>query len=295
MQIRFLEYLVVLARERHFGRAAEVCNVTQPTLSAGVAALEEALGVRLVERDPRYLGLTPEGEAALPWAKAILADHLDLRAAISVQPADLAGELRLGVIPAAMPISGALVRNLLRAHPAITVTLRAMTSREIEVGLLAQEIHAGLTYLNHDPLPRMRQAPLSTERYVFATHVDAPLGGADVVSWEDVAREPLCLLHEGMQNRRILDEHLASRRIDITPAAVTDSYVTLISMVEAGGLSTIISDSYVPFMAGAAHVRAIRFKDPAPANVIGLVVADRPMLPQMSQTALTAALALAPR
>lgn len=286
MQIRFLEYLVALARERHFARAAAACHVSQPTLSAGLAALEEALGVRLVERERRYSGLTPEGEAALPWAQAILADHRELRSAVVAPTTHLTGELRLGVIPAAMPTSGGLVRALVAAHPAITVTLRSMTSREIEAGLVAQEIHAGLTYLNHDPLPKVRQAPLSTERYVFATRADARLGASVEVGWEDVARERLCLLHEGMQNRRILDEHLAARRIPIRPVAVTDSYVTLIAMVEAGGLSTIISDSYGPYMAGARHVRAIPFRDSAPANVIGLVVLDRPLLPQMSRAAL---------
>lgn len=292
MQIRFLEYLVAVARERHFARAAAACHVSQPTLSSGLAALEEALGVRLVERDRRYSGLTPEGEAALPWAQAMLADHLELRAAIVSPAANLAGELRLGVIPAAMPSSGPLVRALVAAHPAISVALRSMTSREIEAGLVAQAIHAGLTYLNHDPLPQVRQAPLSTERYIFATREDARLGGAKAVAWEEVARERLCLLHEGMQNRRILDEHLAARRIRIRPTAVTDSYVTLIAMVEAGGLSTIISDSYAPYMVGASHVRAIPFEDPAPANVIGLVVLDRPHLPQMARAALAGALGL---
>lgn len=293
MQIRFLEYLVALSRERHFARAAAACHVSQPTLSSGLAALEGVLGVRLVERDRRYAGLTPEGEAALPWAQAILADHAELRSAIFAPGAALSGELRLGIIPAAMPTSGSLVRALVAAHPEITIALRSMTSREIERGLVSQEIHAGLTYLSHDPLPKVRKVPLSTERYIFATHVDARLGGQCLVSWDDVVQEPLCLLHSGMQNRRILDEHLARRRIPIRPTAVTDSYVTLIAMVEAGGLSTIISDSYAPYMQGAPQVRIIPFDDPAPANVVGLVVLDRPLLPAMARAALEAALSLA--
>ena len=285
MQIRFLEYLVALARERHFARAAAACHVSQPTLSSGLAALEDTLGVRLVERDRRYSGLTAEGEAALPWAQAMLADHVELRAAIAAPAAHLAGELRLGVIPAAMPASGALVCTLVATYPGVAITVRAMTSREIEASLVTQDIHAGLTYLSHDPLPRVRQVSLSTERYIFATHAAGRLGAQTEVSWEDVARERLCLLHEGMQNRRILDEHLAARRIRIRPTATTDSYVTLIAMVEAGGLSTIISDSYAPYMAGATHVRAIPFCHPAPANVIGLVVPDRSLLSPMSRAA----------
>lgn len=65
MQTRFLEYFLALHRERHFGRAAELCHVSQPTLSAGIAALEAQLGKRLIARDRKYVGLTPEGEAIL--------------------------------------------------------------------------------------------------------------------------------------------------------------------------------------------------------------------------------------
>jgi DNA-binding transcriptional LysR family regulator len=293
VQIRFLEYLVALARERHFTRAAEACHVSQPTLSSGLAALEEALGVRLIERDRRYSGLTPEGEAALPWAQAILADHAALRAAMSAPAAELAGELRLGIIPAAMPAAGQLVRALVTRHPALRLSLRSMTSREIEAGLISQEIHAGMTYLNHEPLPQVRKAPLATEQYIFATRADSPLGQRAAIGWAEATTQRLCLLHEGMQNRRILDAHLAGRGLRIAPTAVTDSYMTLIAMVEAGGLSTIISDSYAAYMAGAPNVRVIPFDEPAPANVIGLVVLDRPLLPLMARAALDAANALA--
>ena len=74
MVIRQLAYLVALARERHFGRAAAACNVTQPTLSAGIRHLENELGVPLVERSQRFQGLTAEGERVLTWAQRIIAD-----------------------------------------------------------------------------------------------------------------------------------------------------------------------------------------------------------------------------
>ena len=72
--VRYLEYLAVLAKERHFARAAAVCNVTQPALSAGIKQLEESLGVLIVERRQRFAGLTPEGERVLGWAQRVLAD-----------------------------------------------------------------------------------------------------------------------------------------------------------------------------------------------------------------------------
>ena len=74
-----LEYLIALSREQHFGRAAETCGVTQPTLSAGIKQLEEMLGVLLVQRGSRFIGFTPEGERTLDWARRIVGDSLAMR------------------------------------------------------------------------------------------------------------------------------------------------------------------------------------------------------------------------
>jgi DNA-binding transcriptional LysR family regulator len=103
MFIRQMTYLVALAREKHFGRAADVCNVTQPTLSSGLKALERELDMRLVIREPRFMGLTAEGERVVEWAGQILADYESLRQDVEVFRGGLRGTLRLGVIPAAMP------------------------------------------------------------------------------------------------------------------------------------------------------------------------------------------------
>ena len=74
-----LEYLLALARERNFGRAAETCGVTQPTFSAGIKQLEDTLGVMLVQRTSRFLGFTAEGERVLDWARTIVADTRAMR------------------------------------------------------------------------------------------------------------------------------------------------------------------------------------------------------------------------
>src|SRR5215212_4544363 len=78
-----LEYLMALARERHFGRAAETCGVTQPTLSAGIKQLEETLGVLLVQRGSRFIGFTPEGQRTLDWARRIVGDARAMRQEIA--------------------------------------------------------------------------------------------------------------------------------------------------------------------------------------------------------------------
>ena len=102
MLIRHLTYFIALAREQHFARAAEACNVTQPTLTAAIKKLEEDLGVRLVIRDHRFVRLTEEGEKLLLWGRQILVDYGSLKDDLAGLSRGLVGTLHLGVIPAAM-------------------------------------------------------------------------------------------------------------------------------------------------------------------------------------------------
>ncbi len=109
MLLRQLSYLVALAKERHFARAAASVNITQPALSAAIRQLEEELGVMLVERDKRFNGFTPEGQEVLLWARRMLADEDSLRQGILNARRSLTGNLRLGVIPSALPLVPAII------------------------------------------------------------------------------------------------------------------------------------------------------------------------------------------
>src|ERR1700692_1975162 len=93
---------MALARERHFGRAAEACGVTQPTLSAGVKQLEETLGVLLVQRGSRFIGFTSEGERTLDWARRIVGDARAMRQEIKALKERVSGEIAIAAIPTAL-------------------------------------------------------------------------------------------------------------------------------------------------------------------------------------------------
>ena len=106
MDIRQLQYLAALAREKHFTRAAQACNVTQPTLSGRIRQLEQELGVPIVARGQRFFGLTPEGDRVLKWAHLILDNWHSLNqelGQIRNTKGDLVGRITLGVIPSALP------------------------------------------------------------------------------------------------------------------------------------------------------------------------------------------------
>ena len=100
-----LEFLLALAREKHFGRAAEASGVTQPTLSAGIKQLEETFGVLLVNRGSRFQNFTPEGERVLEWARRIVGDTRAMRQEIHALKHGLAGRLRLAAIRPRSPWS----------------------------------------------------------------------------------------------------------------------------------------------------------------------------------------------
>lgn len=285
MQLRYLEYFVALARERHFARAAEVCHVAQPTLSAGLSTLEEMLGQRLVIRDRRFIDLSPEGYAVLPFAQQMLADHQAMRTALNSDAGPLRGTLRLGAIPAAMPSVGHLVKALAAAHRGLQVSVRSMTSREIEQGLVARDLDAGITYLSSEPPAQVRSVLLYLEHFIFAAHKDGLYSKRSSITLEEAADGRLCLLHEGMQNRRILNACLAARGLTVEPVATADSYVALLSMVANGDLSAIITDSHSAMVTAHPDLRLISFSDPLPPNQVGLVIIDREPLSPLARAA----------
>lgn len=283
MQLSGLRYLIALDQEQHFARAAQACGVSQPSLSAGIAALEAQLGRRLVARDRRFIGLTAEGRAVLPWARQVVAALDALTQAADTAPGPLRGELRLGVIPAAMPIVGAVGAELRRRYPDLRLSVFSLTSREIAHRLREFGLDAGVTYVAHEPPAGVISVPLYDETSTFVSRDAA--GGP--IGWEDALAQPLCLLHQGMQNRRILDANLAARGLAVHPAATADSYVALLSLVASGRFATIMPDSYAPLL--PAWAKMTPFADPVPASAIGMIVPDRSPLAPMAAAAVTLA------
>lgn len=289
MQIRLVRYFLALVKEQHFARAAEHCGVSQPTLSAGLNALERQLGKRLILRDRRFIGLTPEGEALLPWARQMVAAQEGMASAVSATSGPLQGEFRLGAIPAALPFAGRMAQALLDMRPALAMSVRSLTSREIARGLADFEIDGGLTYLDHEPPADVLSVPLYEESYRVLVRVEGMWAGRDTISIAEVAALPLCLLHQGMQNRRILDARMAEHGFALHPRVTADSYATLLSMVQSGAFVSIIPDSYVALLPDLGWAKVLEFEEAMPMSRIGLVVLDRAPLTPLASAAMQAA------
>ncbi len=270
-----LTYLIALSREEHFGRAAESCGVTQPTLSAGVKQLEETLGVMLVRRGSRFMGFTPEGERVLSWARRIVADARAMRQEVDTLKRGLTGHITIASIPTALPMIASLTTPFRQRYPDVRFSIFSHPSDVVLKLLENLEIDAGLTYLDNEPLGRVTKQPIYQERYRLITAVDAHFGGREQVTWAEAGTLPLCLLTPEMQNRRIISQLLRGGGADPAPALESNSMIVLIAHVRTGRWASVMPEKIAEALGSGDRIRAIPIVEPDISHTIGLVAAQR--------------------
>ncbi len=270
-----LNFVIALAREQHFSRAAELCGVTQPTMSAGLKQLEEQLGVVIVRRSSRFQGFTPEGEHVLAWARRIVGDAQAMRQDLDALKRGLAGHIRLAVIPTALAMVPALTSPLRDQHPAVRFTIASSSSSEILERLSNLEIDAGITYLDNDPLGDVKTVPLHQEAYRLLTHRSGRFGTSAEVRWSDLRDLPLCLLTPDMQNRRIIDQMLRDGGSPVETTLESNSVTVLVAHVATGRWSSIVPAGLVEACGIRKDLHAIPIVAPQITHLVGLVVPQR--------------------
>jgi DNA-binding transcriptional LysR family regulator len=273
--INKLEMFIAVAKESHFGRAAESLGITQPTLSTGIKQLEDQLGVQLIFRGSRYGGLTPEGARALVWARKLVGDARAFREEMRVSRHGLSGHLRLAVIPTALTWAARLSAAFAQAHPKVRFTILSRTSSEILKMLENLEVDAGLSYIDNEPLGRVTTVPIYTERYMLVCHADNPLAMQSDVTWADLAGENLCLLTPDMQNRRIINQ--CFMEADVTPDALIEANSTLVlaAHVEQGGWVTVLPSDMARFLASGKSLAVVPIAGRHVEHKVGLVAPYR--------------------
>jgi len=270
-----LELLLHLARVRHFGKAAEAAGVTQPTLSSAVKSLEDQFGVVIVERGSRFLGFTREGERILDWARQLTADARAMRQDVEALRRSLCGELRLGVIPTALPIVSELTIPFRAKCKDVRMRIESLTSNEILSRLENLELDVGISYVDEEPLGRFKGVPLYEERYALLVAPDGPFEECESVSWQEAGRLPLCQLTSNMQNRRLIDQHL--REVGASPSCTLESNSMLIlyAHVRTGGWASIIPVRFAEQLDRPGRLRAIPLVEPVVKHSIGLILPNR--------------------
>jgi DNA-binding transcriptional LysR family regulator len=270
-----LEFVIALAREQHFGRAAETCNVSQPTLSAGIKQLEDTFGVLLVQRGSRFRGFTPEGERVLEWARRIVADTRAMRQEVDALKRGLAGHVQIAAIPTALAMTAMLTTPYRAKHPNVRFTIVSRNSIQVLSMLENLEVDAGLTYVDNEPLGHVSTIPLYHEEYRLLTSSSGELGNRDHVTWAEVGKVPLCLLTPDMQNRRIIDRLLRSAGAEPSPTLESNSMIVLFAHVRTGKWASIMPAKLAETLGLTESVRSIPIIEPAATQAIGLVIPDR--------------------
>jgi DNA-binding transcriptional LysR family regulator len=272
MLFRQLEYFVALARERHFARAATACYVSQPALSEAISKLEHELKVPLVRRGRAFEGLTPEGERLVPWARRILADHDALKQEVTALRTGLTGRLRLGVVPAASGTVALLTDPFCAEHPLVRVRLEtSLRSDDIVDRLRRFELDAGIVYPDGLDTDGLAVAPLYEERHVLIAPGDLLTGQQDGIGWPEALELPMCLLHEGMRGRRLIDEALAAKGLTVTPQIETDSVASLLAHVGTGRWASIVPNTWIRTLRPPPGSVALPLHSPSVTAGIALV------------------------
>jgi LysR family hydrogen peroxide-inducible transcriptional activator len=272
MNLKDLKYLVALADTGHFGRAAERTFVSQPTLSAQLKKLEEFLGVKLVERQPKNVQLTDVGKQVVVRARRMLDEGEQIISLARNNTDPLAGKLKLGLIPTIGPyLLPRIMQKIRKALPDLGLMLyehqtepllKRLKDGEIDVGILALPIaHEG-----------MQTRALYEEAFTVALPNDHPLAARPTIRVQDLKGQTLLLLEDGHCLR---DQALeVCSRIEVREAEDfrATSLETLRQMVVAGLGLTLLPETAVESPFGSQRGLTIRqFAKPAPTRTVGAV------------------------
>ncbi len=268
MNLRDLEYVAAVAKFRHFGKAAEHCNVSQPSLSAQIKKLEEYLGIAIFERTNKRVMLTPAGEQVLAQAQAVLRHAGEIRE-IGKQAGDpFSGRLKLGIIPTIAPYYLPQILPVLKSvFPLLEVDLFEGQTRTITEQLKRGELDAILLAL---PLgdDMFREAAVCDEPFLLAVPTGHALARKKSITAEDLSGEEVLLLEDGhcLRDQALEVCHLAGANEHINARAT--SLETLRQMVANGlGITLMPKQAVTAFTDGLVY---IPFRTPAPHRTVGL-------------------------
>ena len=272
MNLRDLKYLIALADLRHFGKAADACFVSQPTLSTQVRKLEEELGVTLVERAPRKVMLTATGQDVVQRARRIVADVEQMREAARRSKDPESGSLRLGVFPTLAPyLLPHVVPQLRERFPQLELLLVEEKSDVLLQRLREGRLDAALLALPvHDE--QLHAEFLFEEPFVLAAPQGHELATRTSLHVDELSDETLLLLEDGHCLR---DQALDVCRLSGAQEKSgfrASSLETLRQMVAAGvGVTLLPALSVHAPIVQPANIRLVKFREPAPSRRIALV------------------------
>lgn len=269
LTLRQLRYFHVLAQERHFGRAADLCAISQPALSMQIKELEHIVGHPLIERSGKELGLTGLGQEFARKTQTILQSLDDLADLTRIGPDTMAGQIRMGIIPTIAPyILPSLLQRLDHAYPNLSLQIRETQTQTLVTELTQGKLDAAILAL---PLsePNLVEYPLFKDAFLLVRpEAEANAPPPPVSALHNMR---LLLLEEGHCFRDQALSFCAMSRAVPHDTLDASSLTTLVQLVSAGFGITLLPEMAVRVETRAAAVAVSRFPDPSPSRNIGMI------------------------
>lgn len=279
IKLRDLQYLDAIDRHKHFGKAAEACFVSQPTLSAQLMKLEEQIGFALVERHRRNVMLTPEGETLVIQARKVLNAAQEFETAAKSLSDPLAGEFHLGLIPTLAPyLLPHIMQGLTEALPNVNFFLY-----EKQTKTLLDDLNKGdldlliLPWL--EEMESFERYNVITEPLMLAVHPGHRLAKRKTVSLADLGDETILTLEDGHCLRDQAMGYCFTAGAEEDTRFQATSLETLRYMVASGSGITLLPKLAVVNQPVSPMIRYVPFKKPIPTREISVVI--RPNYPRM--------------
>lgn len=269
LTLKQFRYFEALARHGHFGRAANACAISQPALSMQIKELESSLGTTLFERGAREVRLSPFGEAFSVRAREILRSVDELEDLARASHDQLAGRLRIGLIPTVAPyLLPSIIKNLTQMHAGLDIQVRETLTQQLIEDLAEGRIDTAIVALPISE-PSFTEVALFVEDFVLVRKLEDE--GKPAPDSESLREMRLLLLEEGHCFR---DQALSFCAVQSSlPREWLDgsSLTTLVQMVGGGFGVTLIPEMAVAVETRSAPVSIARFKNPKPSRTIGMI------------------------
>jgi LysR family hydrogen peroxide-inducible transcriptional activator len=271
ISLRQLRYFDALAQSLHFGRAAEICAVTQPALSMQIQELEKELGTVLMERTRQGAKLTAQGEEVARRAASILAAVHDLTNYAQHGGQLLTGTLHLGVIPTIAPyVLPRILPHLRRTFPSLDLHLREAQTRYVLADLASGKLDAALLSLPVGE-PEFETLELFDDPFVLAVPGGRLIPGHTIATPDVFENDRLLLLEEGHCLRDQALSFCGMKQVQNLSTFGTTSLSTLVQMVANGFGVTLLPKMSIEIEAARGDIQLLVFAAPEPSRKIGLV------------------------
>lgn len=272
MTLQQLEYIVAVARLRHFAKAAEQCHVTQPTLSSMVQKLEDELGVKIFDRSTQPVRLTPVGRLVVEQAWRVLVMAMKIKNIVEEDKKSISGTFRIGILPTVAPyLLPRFLPQLISKYPEMDIRVTEMKTAAIKQALARNELDAAILVSLHD-MEHFVQTPLYYEQFLaYVAHGDA-LFSHDIIRPSDLNDEFLWLLDEGHCFRDQLVKFCDLKGAEVSRTMYSlGSIETFMRMVEGGKGVTFIPELALPQLSDSQRNLVRPFAPPIPTRQVVLM------------------------